>query len=268
MLNFYEDSFTSDPMERRGVDGSLWIWETPDYTKSYLVVADVARGDGTDYSAFHILDIEAAKQVAEYKAQIPTKDFANILFSISTEYCDALLVVENANIGWSVIEQLIERGYRNLYYSSKADTTLGASENQMARMENGQGMVPGFTTSMKTRPLCISKLVSYIHEKSVIIQSKRLMSELRVFVWKNGKAQSQSGYNDDLVMAFAITLFLRDTALRNRQQGIELTRATLGNFGVVTQTAPGAYSANSFTQNPYQMDDGRGGTEDISWLLR
>lgn len=268
MLNFYEDSFTSDPMERRGVDGALWIWETPDYTKSYMVVADVARGDGTDYSTFHIMDVEAAKQVAEYKAQIPTKDFANILFSIATEYCDALLVVENANIGWSVIEQLIERGYRNLYYSSKADTTLGASENQMARMENGQGMVPGFTTSMKTRPLCVSKLISYIHEKSVIIQSKRLMDELRVFVWKNGKAQSQSGYNDDLVMAFAIALFLRDTALRNRQQGIELTRATLGNFGVATQMAPGAYSANSFAQNPYQIDDGRGGIEDISWLIR
>ena len=94
------------------------------------------------------------------------------------------------------------------------------------------------------------------------------MDELRVFVWKNGKAQSQSGYNDDLVMAFAIALFLRDTALRNRQQGIELTRATVGNFGVVNQMAPGAYSANSFAQNPYQMDDGRGGTEDISWLIR
>jgi hypothetical protein len=233
-----------------------------------MVIADVARGDGTDYSTFHVMDVEAAKQVAEYKSQISTKDFANILFSIATEYNDALLVVENANIGWSVIEQLIERGYRNLYYSSKADTTLGASENQLARMENGQGMVPGFTTSMKTRPLCVSKLVSYIHEKSVTIQSKRLMDELRVFVWKNGKAQSQSGYNDDLVMAFAIGLFLRDTALRNRQQGIELTRATLGNFGVSNHTAPGVFSNNSFAQNPYQMNTGYGDTEDISWLLK
>jgi len=68
-------------------------------------------------------------------------------------------------------------------------------------------------------------------------------------------------------MAFAIALFLRDTALRNRQQGIELTRATLGNFGVVNQIGPGAYSANSFTQNPYQMGNGQGGNEDISWLL-
>jgi hypothetical protein len=37
---------------------------------------------------------------------------------------DALLVVENANIGWSA-EHLIERGYRNLHYSADDDTTMG-----------------------------------------------------------------------------------------------------------------------------------------------
>jgi hypothetical protein len=268
ILSFYESSFVSEPLEKRGPTGALWIWEIPDYSRSYMVVADVARGDGSDFSTFHIIDVEDAKQVAEYKEQIPTKDFANILFSISTEYNDALLVVENANIGWSVLEQLIERGYRNLYYSSKSDTTMGASENQLSKLENGQGVVPGFTTSLKTRPLCISKLVSYTREKSVTIQSKRLLDELRVFVWKNGKAQSQSGYNDDLVMAFSIGLFLRDTALRHRQQGIELTRATLGSFGVSNQYAPNVYSSTNSTPNPYQMNDGMGGTEDISWLIR
>jgi hypothetical protein len=267
MLNFYESAFISDPMERRGVDGALWLWEQPDYSKDYMIVADVARGDGTDYSAFHIFDVEAAKQVGEYKAQVSTRDYANILFAIGTEFNDALLVVENANIGWSVLEHLIERNYRNLYYSSKADTTMGVSENQIARMENGQGMVPGFTTSMKTRPLAISKLVSYIHEKSVIVQSKRLISELKTFVWKNGKAQSQSGYNDDLVMAFGIGLFLRDTALRSRQQNMDLTRAALGSFHVNNHQANFSYSANAQNENPYKMDTGIGGNEDISWLL-
>jgi len=128
-------------------------------------------------------------------------------------------------------------------------------------------MIPGFTTSQKTRPLCVSKLISYIQEKSVTIQSKRLLDELRTFVWKNGKAQSQNGYNDDLVMAFGIGLFLRDTALRFRQQGLDLTRATLGSFHVTTQQAPGVFSYNNNADNPYKMDDGVGGTEDFSWLL-
>ena len=32
------------------------------------------------------------------------------------------------------------------------------------------------------------------------------------------------GYNDDLVMSFAIGLWVRDTALRLQTQGIELTK--------------------------------------------
>ena len=84
VLNFYESTFLQEPVERRGADGSLWVWEIPDYSKSYVVVADVARGDGNDYSAFHVLDIESATQVAEFKAQIGTKDYGNVLFSIAT----------------------------------------------------------------------------------------------------------------------------------------------------------------------------------------
>ena len=59
-----------------------------------MVVADVARGDATDYSAFHIFDIEECNQVGEYKGKISPKDFGNILVGIAAEYNDALLVVE------------------------------------------------------------------------------------------------------------------------------------------------------------------------------
>ena len=53
-LKYYEDNFCKDPIERRGLDNNLWIWEYPDYSRSYMVSADVARGDGSDYSAFHV----------------------------------------------------------------------------------------------------------------------------------------------------------------------------------------------------------------------
>ena len=48
-LAFYEQTYQKDPVERRGVDGNLWVWEGVDYSKSYMVVADVARGDSADY---------------------------------------------------------------------------------------------------------------------------------------------------------------------------------------------------------------------------
>ena len=264
-MKFFEETYEKDPMERRGVDGNLWVWEGVDYTKSYMVVADVARGDSTDYSAFHIFDIENCVQVAEYKGKLSPKDFGNFLVGIASEYNEALLVVENANIGWATIEQVLEREYRNLYYS--ATSNMETVESYMHKYERDK-LVPGFTMSARTRPLVIAKMIEYIREKSVTIQSKRLMSEMRVFVWKNGKAQAQDRYNDDLLMACATALYVRDTALRLRQQGIDLARAQLSSFNNLNSRNQAVIkSVGSQQNNPYIVNT-PGGQEDISWLLK
>ena len=118
LITYYMQTYVQEPLEKRGFDGNLWVWEVPDYTKNYIVTADVARGDGSDYSAFHVIDVESCRQVAEYKGQLSTKDYGNMLVAVATEYNDALLVPENANVGWATIQQIIERGYKNLYYLS------------------------------------------------------------------------------------------------------------------------------------------------------
>ena len=81
----------------------------------------------------------------------------------------------------------------------------------------------------------ISALEMYMREKSPTIRSKRLIQELFVFVWLNSKAQAQVGYNDDLVMSFAIALWLRDTSLKLRQQGIALNPSFHNHDGVLPQ---------------------------------
>ena len=262
-LIFYETTAQNDPIEKRGVSGDYWIWEYPDYTKSYMVVADVARGDGQDFSAFHVFDIESASQVAEFKSKVPPKEYGNLLVGVATEYNNALLVVENANIGWSTIEQIIEREYDNMYYSSKSDQDT--VESYMTKMERGN-LTPGFTMSMRTRPLVIAKMMDYVRERSVTVKSQRLLKEMRVFVWKNGKAQAQTSYNDDLVMAFATGLYVRDTALRLRQQGIDLSRASLSAMSNLNQRQGAAYTVGNMQNNPYIVPTPNG-DQDISWLL-
>ena len=71
-------------METRGMDRNLWVWEYPNRSHVYVIAADVARGDGMDYSACHVLDIskEMPVQVAEYKGKISTKDFGDFLNSL------------------------------------------------------------------------------------------------------------------------------------------------------------------------------------------
>ena len=262
---FIEETYQKDPLERRGVDGNLWIWEGVDYMKTYMVVADVARGDSTDYSAAHVFDIENCVQVAEYKGKLSPKDFGNFLTGLASEYNEALLVVENANIGWATIEQVLEREYRNLYYSSTSNQET--VESYMHKYERDK-LVPGFTMSMRTRPLVIAKMIEYIREKSVTIQSKRLMQEMRVFVWKNGKAQAQDRYSDDLIMSCATALYVRDTALKLRQQGIDLARAQLSSFNNLNSRNQAVMrSVGNMKENPYLLKT-PGGEEDITWLLK
>jgi len=243
-----------------------------DPTKSYIIPADVARGDGTDSSAFHILDAETLEQCAEFKDQLPPTEYALLLYSIAKDWNNALLIVENTGLGWSVIEKLIELDYENLYYSIKGNPH--PDPNMYLRkgidLLNNDSMVPGFSNTSKSRPLIIEKFISIIESKEVIIRSKRLLNEIKVFVWKNGKAQARSGYNDDLIMSYAIGVFVQAYALKIKQASIDLTKATLNSFGkdVVEQKEqiPLIFSSGYNRANPWKMNNGRG-TEDITWLL-
>jgi hypothetical protein len=260
-VEFLKETTVKDPVERRGADQNLWIWEPADYTREYIVVADVARGDGKDSSACHVIDIATNTQVAEYRGQLPPKEYGYFLVGLASEYNNAMLVVENASIGWATLDAIIERGYRNLYHSPKSDQLT--ADSYLRVFEGSSDMTPGFTMSLRTRPLVVNKFREYVGDRSVNIRSKRLLEEMKVFVWKNGRPEAQSGYNDDLVMAFGIAMFLRDTSLKFQQMSHDMTRATLGSMSKTNYI--GGYNSNQ-VQNPYSIQTDHG-QEDIKWLL-
>ena len=266
IIQWYEQTYVKDPVERRGFDSNYWLWEYPDYAKDYVVVADVARGDGGDYSAFHVIEIESMTQVAEYKGKIGTTEYGNMLVSVATEWNNALLVIENANVGWAVLQVAIDKNYENLYYSYKQDAYV----DEDVHLSKGYDLkskaqkVPGFSTTSKTRPLIISKLETYFREKSPIVFSKRLVDEMYVFIWNGQRAEAQHGYNDDLVMAFGIALWVRDTALRLRQQGIELSRKSLGHYGKVKHEV--VLTSKDMKRSGWEWRHGKG-SDDLTWLI-
>jgi hypothetical protein len=94
------------------------------------------------------------------------------------------------------------------------------------------------------------------------------MQEMRVFVWKNGKAQAQDRYNDDLIMSCATALYVRDTALKLRQQGMDLARAQLSSFNKLNARNNAVIQTVGYRrENPYLLDT-PAGKEDISWLIK
>jgi hypothetical protein len=277
-LKWIKSAGIEDPIERRWVDQSLWIWKPADYSRSYLVCADVARGDGRDKSAFHVLDMQSMEQVAEFKGLVDTKGYGNLLVSVATEYNNAILVVENNNVGWATLQQIIDIGYPNTFYSS-ADLQYVDLERQTSNKINRQekNMVPGFTTTTRTRPLIISKLETYFRDKSVKTNSVRLYEELSVFIWNGSKAEAMTGYNDDLVTSLGVGLWVRDTALRLRADSGEYQKALLDG---INKTGGGEpvyrrsvdrgreyWSMPSPVGSTFTTSPGARRNEDLKWLL-
>lgn len=219
---------TCEPKYRTAFDRNYWIWEEyrPEFT--YLVVADVARGDGKDHSAFHVIKIETMEQVAEYQGKPATDMYSDLLMQVGREYGNCLLVVENNNIGYNVLEKLIEKGYPNLYYSIKSTHEYV----DQLQAEYTTNTVPGFTTSPKTRPLIVAKLEEFIRNRVLKTYSARFVEELSTFIWHNGRPEAMKNRNDDLVMSMSIACWIRDTALNVVQKDVEYNRAILSSIMV------------------------------------
>ena len=210
-----------EPKHRAGFDRNFWIWEEFDPTCNYLLVADVARGDGADYSTFHIIKLETLEVVGEYQGK-PTLDmYAGMLNQVGREFGNCMVVVENNNIGYAVLNKLIEYAYPNVYHSIKS-THEYIEQYQADALTNS---VPGFTTTMKTRPLIIAKLEEFIRNKLIKVYSSRTINEMKTFIWRNGRPQAMKGYNDDLIMALAIACWVRDTALQANARDLNYQKA-------------------------------------------
>ena len=220
-----------DPKYRTGVDRNLWIWEEYHPTSTYMISADVARGDGRDYSVFHVFKLETMELVAEYQGKVTPDVFSRVLYDTGNEYGQCLVVVENNSVGFAVLEKLRDLRYSNIYYSIKS--THEFVEEHVA--ENMSNAVAGFTNSTKTRPLIIAKMEEFVRNNIIKIYSSRLLSEMKTFIWNNGKAEAMRSYNDDLVMACAIGCWVRDTALVANKRDSEYKKAFLAST-VLTST--------------------------------
>lgn len=268
LIKYYRENIVKDPILRSSFKESLWTWKQPDYTKNYLVSADVARGDAEDFSTAQVIDIETLEQCAEFKGKISPKDFGAFLTGLASQYNNALLVIENNSFGHTTIQECIDRNYPNLFYSNDSNEFINPDKNFSNRLNREERKaVPGHETTTRNRTLIISKLDQYMRdkEKGVIINSLRLIDELNTFIWNGNRPEAMRNYNDDLVMSMAIGLWIRDTAIRLKNEKMSLQKELLGRIGKsISSPISNVYSTQ--TKNPYLHSMG-GEQTDLRWLL-
>lgn len=187
------------------------VWKKPKVGGNYILSADVGRGDSSDYSTIQILDADDLEQVAEYQGKIVPDAFADLICKAGTVYNSAYLAVECNSFGLAttlILKNKLKYPKDRMYISKSAVKLFNRTHNYVVEKDTD---VPGFQTTVKTRPLLIATLVKYIRDMEIKINSPRLLTEFETFIYNGDKIEHSKGYHDDLIFALAIGLLIRDT---------------------------------------------------------
>jgi hypothetical protein len=268
------------PLERWGPEMRVWVWKYALSEHQYIVSADIARGDGKDYSTFHVIDTTESEIVAEYKGKIPPDQFAVLLNEVGMRYNKAIMCPESNTYGYAVLMKLQELRYPNIYFEKEKD-------RYSVMYGNGNIGKAGFSTQGPSRAKILTKLEEVIRNKQVKIYSSRLYEEMKTFIWRGSKVQAMRDKNDDLVMALAIGVWLYDTSAGYNKQSVDLNAAMLAGFAVNTNAPPRELDPNLRTVsriNPFkpvifssaefneaadnQIESNYGPFGDLSWLIK
>jgi hypothetical protein len=210
----------ANPVEMTGPQNGVWIWRRPQHDKRYVLSADVARGDASDFSTFHIIDYETCEVVVEYMGKYPADKLADLLAEYGKKYNNALICPEQNGFGYFTCKRLLELRYPTLYYQN----SMG---DPFAFQQPAPDAVPGFSTQTKTRAQILTKLEELFRNGIVKSYSQRLYDQLLSFVWHGNKASAMKGFHDDLVMSLAIGTWICLGDSKSDQNGYDMAMAML-----------------------------------------
>lgn len=172
---------------------SLFIWKIPQHGMKYYIGVDVSEGLGGkhDYSTMFIMDKDGY-QAAEFRNNsIKPYLFADIVDAMGRWYNKALLTVEKASGGHSVIERLrYEKHYMNMTKYKTYDEFKRVIWNV------------GFDTNNKTKSIAVNDAQEWFDKGLVDINSNNLLEEMKTYVADDkGGFNAVSGSHDDLISA-------------------------------------------------------------------
>lgn len=227
-----------EPITVYGPEGNgkrdTWVWAHPKTNHKYIICADVARGDGADFSAFHVIDIDDDEVVAEYKGKIQPDKFAEVLVEMGNRYNMALICSEKNNVGIATAYKLKDTNYPNLYYEK-----FHKNVYMVYTSTDIKDQTPGIETTVKNRLEMLVRLQTVLRNGALKVYSKRLYDELQTCIWKGNKPQAQKGYNDDLIMALAIGNSLFEAGGTTTYGDEDMAKALLAGMSVTTNTMEG-----------------------------
>jgi hypothetical protein len=194
-----------DPIKKnKGLD----VYEDPISEHNYMITVDVARGIGSDYSAFVVVDITTFpyKVVAKYRNnEIKPMLFPNVIEPVAKAYNHAWILVEINDIGDQIANILhFDLEYDNILMCAQR----GRAGQIVGTGFSGKKSYLGIRMTAAVKKLGCSNLRTLIEDDKLLTNDYDVISEMTTFIQKNNSFMAEEGCNDDLMMCLVIFAWL------------------------------------------------------------
>lgn len=226
----------------------MWIWKPPYEGHRYVMSIDNSRGSSDDATALEIIDLDGInddgipciEQVAEYNGKLTGDVIGEIAYNYGMMYNGAFIVVEDiGGYGSATLLTLQNLQYPNLYYDDPNLKKYTSQEDATStKVVDGKGL-PGFHTS-SVRHQMLSNFANLVKTNQFKIRSKRVLTELDTWVFKNGRIDHKDGCHDDTLTCLAMGLFVvqysMNKQLEAKNKDIAMLKALININGRITHT--------------------------------
>lgn len=227
----------------------LNLYLKPEKDHKYVLVADVSRGKGLDFSAFQIIDTTVMPyvQACTYRNNMITPmDYVNIIYKTAKAFNDAFVLVEINDIGEQVSSGLL---YDFEYENVLCTENHGARGKRLTGLGSNKATDKGVRTTKSVKNVGCSVLKLLVEQNQIILHDFNTINELSRFSKKGNSYEAESGANDDLVMGLVLFSWMTNqqlfkdltdinTLIKLREMNEEQLEAEMLPFGFVDNGLP------------------------------
>ena len=241
-IEMQEKLNVKNPVMSDPIIEDMWIWKEPIDGHRYIMAGDISRGDAADRTAIEIIDLDGRdengqpiiEQVAEYYGKMAGDEIGEIMYKYGTYYNEAHAVVDCiGGVGDATVLILRRLGYKNLYYDDPTLKTYTMQRDSSSLKLTNDGKLPGFHSS-SVRWQMLSNFANMVKMNTFKIRSKRMITELETWIYKNGRMDHMDGCHDDTITCSAMGMFVMRFSLEQqmvlkKRDAILLQAWTAGN---------------------------------------
>lgn len=243
------------------------VYENPDPASTYVMVVDVSRGKGLDYSAFSVFDVSKMpyKQVCTFRDNVITPvDYAEVIYRIHKTYNQALLLIEVNDIGAQVSDIL----HQDFEVEELLFTESAGRNGKRISGGFGSNVDKGIRTTTSVKAVGCNILKMMIEQDQLIIHDFHTINELSKFSRKGKSYEAEPGSHDDLVMTMVLFAWLSNQTFFKEITDIntlEMLRQKTSEQ-IEQDLLPFGFSANDFfEEDEFQANIPRG-LQDIGYF--